>query len=281
MSYSPHFPQLIGAPPPRRGRKAGGKSTDLLTSDQDPFPDPPSSPWDDTIWKVLRNRSDTSSNESPCPGSRARAWVQLLRALHEPCTRGPGACCGYTQLAQRPRNKYLLHLPHPHARAGQVGLKSGCLDSAGCNQFSRGQQLSDEQMTLTWVQAQLGSSAPVWPWGNCFSLRVFPLSPIKRDQQRPARALRSFSHFSLLVLNLYHKVNGCKTHTKQMGVLMNYLKTNTFVTITKVNKIELPSTHLPNSLQVPLSNGALSLPLQLTSRSDFVIIFLQCFVFIT
>lgn len=66
-----------------------------------------------------------------------------------------------------------------------------------------------------------------------------------------------------------------------MGVSMNYLKTNTFVTITKVNKIELPSTHLPNSLQVPLSNGALSLPLQLTSRPDFVIIFLQCFVFIT
>lgn len=59
------------------GSKAG-EQADLLVSGQDPFLEPPSSPGDRTLWEVLRNRSEISSDGQvrskafPCPESEER-----------------------------------------------------------------------------------------------------------------------------------------------------------------------------------------------------------------
>lgn len=142
MSSALHLPQLIGACPAPWGRKFGGMSVDLSFR-PGPFPRPSllSTGQDETPWEVLRNQSETSSGGSPCPESGARAWLQLLGAsdgwaLH----KGAGLCRGCAQRGTE-TEKYLVHMPHPHALAEQVDLKAGCFDSAVCNQLGRCQQL--------------------------------------------------------------------------------------------------------------------------------------------
>lgn len=116
---------LVPAPPHGVESLRGYQLTSV--SDQDPFPDPPSSPRDRMKQSGrLRNQSETSSVGFPCPESGARAWVQLRGASDGPCTRGAGVCRGYAQLGTKTK-KHLAHMPHPRALAEQVDLKAGCL----------------------------------------------------------------------------------------------------------------------------------------------------------
>lgn len=120
------------------------------------------------------------------------ASESTVRALH----KGPGVRCGCTQLGTETK-KHLLHMLHPHVLTGQVGLKSGCFNSAVCNQLSRCQQLSNEQMSLALVLSPAGQlSSCVASDELLFSLN-FPSAIHQKRPVRPSRAVHSFSHFSL------------------------------------------------------------------------------------